>query len=159
MWKYEGRGASKLAPKCETDFNPFCLFFAILAKIECSTCKTVGKNGLSTQFKLDIFFKWKRRLSSYKAWNLLKCRWVQAEDALFVSDVVVCCRCHWESRPHEGGGIDQAWATWLEGASAPNGTQWLQWYKSGVLEARSTRDGDTGGNEDNSSFARFFLTF
>ena len=32
------------------------------------------------------------------------------------------CRCHWESRPQEGGGIAQAWATWPEGASAPNGT-------------------------------------
>ena len=44
------------------------------------------------------------------------------EDASFVSGVVVCCRCHWESRPQEGGGIAQAWATWPEGASAPNGT-------------------------------------
>ena len=43
-------------------------------------------------------------------------------DAPFVSGVVVCCRCHWESRPQEGGGIAQAWATWPEGASAPNGT-------------------------------------
>ena len=43
-------------------------------------------------------------------------------DALFVSGVVVSCRCHWESRPQEGGGIAQAWATWPEGASAPNGT-------------------------------------
>ena len=24
--------------------------------------------------------------------------------------VFVCCRCHWESRPQEGGGIAQAWA-------------------------------------------------
>ena len=29
---------------------------------------------------------------------------------------------NWESRPQEGGGIAQAWATWPEGASAPNGT-------------------------------------
>ena len=36
--------------------------------------------------------------------------------------VVVCCRCHWESRPQEGGGIAQAWAMWPKGASAPNGT-------------------------------------
>ena len=27
-----------------------------------------------------------------------------------------------ESRTQEGGGIAQAWATWFEGASAPNGT-------------------------------------
>ena len=47
---------------------------------------------------------------------------VRAEDAPFVSGVVVSCRCHWESRPQEGGGIAQAWATWPEGASAPNGT-------------------------------------
>ena len=47
---------------------------------------------------------------------------IRAEDASFVSGVVVCCRCHWESRPQEGGGIAQAWATWPEGASAPNGT-------------------------------------
>ena len=44
------------------------------------------------------------------------------KDASFVSGVVVCCRGHWESRPQEGGGIAQAWATWPEGASAPNGT-------------------------------------
>ena len=37
--------------------NPFLSdFFEILAKIECSTCGTVGKNGLSTQFNLDTFF-------------------------------------------------------------------------------------------------------
>ena len=60
--------------------------------------------------------------------------------------VVVCCRCHWESRSQEGGGIAQAWATWPEGASAPNG--------SDVLRAWSTRDGDTG-NEANSSYAGF----
>ena len=41
---------------------------------------------------------------------------------MFVSCVVVCCRCHWESRPQGGGGIAQAWATWPEGALAPNGT-------------------------------------
>ena len=51
-----------------------------------------------------------------------ECRWVRAEDAPFVSGVVVSCRCHWESRPQEGGGIAQAWTTWSEGASAPNGT-------------------------------------
>ena len=72
--------------------------------------------------------------------------WVWADDALFVSGVV-CCRCHWESRAQEGCGIAQAWATWPEGASAP------KWYND-VPGARSTRDGDTG-NEDNSSFARF----
>ena len=33
-----------------------------------------------------------------------------------------CCLYHWESRPQEGGGIAQAWATWPEGASAPNVT-------------------------------------
>ena len=41
---------------------------------------------------------------------------------MFVSGVVVCCWCHWESRPQKGGGIAQVWATWPEGASAPNGT-------------------------------------
>ena len=41
---------------------------------------------------------------------------------MFVSGVVDCCRCHWESRPQEGGGIAQAWATWPEGALTPNGT-------------------------------------
>ena len=50
-------------------------------------------------------------------------------------------RCHWESRPQEGGGIAQRCF----------GTKWY----SDVLGARSTRDSDTG-NEDNSSFARFF---
>ena len=52
----------------------------------------------------------------------LECRWVRAEDVPFVSGVVVSCWCHWESRPQEGDGIAQAWATWPEGASAPNGT-------------------------------------
>ena len=55
-----------------------------------------------------------------------ECCWVRAEDAWFVSGAVVCCRCHWESRPQEGDGIAQAWATWLEGASAPNGTVMCQ---------------------------------
>ena len=32
-------------------------------------------------------------------------RHIQAEDAIFVSGVVVCCRCHGESRLQEGGGI------------------------------------------------------
>ena len=37
-----------------------------------------------------------------------------------------CCRrCYWESRPQEGNGIAQAWATWPEGALAPNGT--MKW--------------------------------
>ena len=54
-------------------------------------------------------------------------------------------RCHWESRPQEGGGIAQAWATWPEDASAPN---------SDVPGARSIRDGNTG-NEDDNSFAGF----
>ena len=35
---------------------------------------------------------------------------------------VVCCRCHLGSRPQEGDGVAQTWATWPEGASAPNGT-------------------------------------
>ena len=51
-----------------------------------------------------------------------ECCWVWAEDASFVSGIVVSCRCHRESRPQEGGGIAQAWVTWPEGASAPNGT-------------------------------------
>ena len=42
-----------------------------------------------------------------------------------------------EQLPQEGGGIAQAWTTWSEGASAPNGTP-------EVPGARSTRDGDTG---------------
>ena len=46
----------------------------------------------------------------------------RAEGASLVAGVVVCCRCHWEIRPQEGGGIAQAWATWPEGASVPNGT-------------------------------------
>ena len=36
--------------------------------------------------------------------------------------VVVCCRCHRESRPYEKGEIAQAWTTWPEGVSAPNGS-------------------------------------
>ena len=64
--------------------------------------------------------------------NLLRMSLVRAEDAPFVSGVVVCCRCHWESRPQEGGGIAQAWATWPEGASAPNGT--VMCWEHGVPE-------------------------
>ena len=58
---------------------------------------------------------------------------------------------------HEGGGIAQAWATWPKGASAPNGTMMCRGHPrcTRVPEMyRSTRDGDTG-NEDNSSFSRF----
>ena len=51
-----------------------------------------------------------------------KCHLDRAEDASFVSGVVVFCRCDRESRPQEGGGIAQAWKTWSEGDSAPNGT-------------------------------------
>ena len=51
--------------------------------------------------------------------------------------------------PHqEGGGIAQAWG---RVARRCFGTKWYD----DVPGARSTRDGDTG-NEDNSSFARFF---
>ena len=40
-----------------------------------------------------------------------------------VFSVFVSCRCHWESRPQEFlFKIAQAWTTWSEGASAPNGT-------------------------------------
>ena len=45
-----------------------------------------------------------------------------AEDVSFASGVVVCCRCYWESRLQDGGGMAQAWATWPEVTSAPNGT-------------------------------------
>ena len=38
-------------------FNPFLPnFFAISAKIECSTCGTVVINGLNMQYNLDTFF-------------------------------------------------------------------------------------------------------
>ena len=47
-----------MAKDCFLDaLSHFCPnFFAILARIECSTCGTVGKNGLSTQFNLNTFF-------------------------------------------------------------------------------------------------------
>ena len=77
-----------------------------------------------------------------------ECCWIRAEDAPFVSGVVVCCRCHWESRLKGGGEIAQAWATW------PGRCFGTKWYGD-VPGARSTQDGDTG-NEDDSSFARFF---
>ena len=41
---------------------------------------------------------------------------------LIAGVTIVCCWCHWESRPQKGGGIAQTWATWPKGASAPNGT-------------------------------------
>ena len=62
---------------------------------------------------------------------------------MFVSGVVVCCRCHWESRPQEGGGICSGLG---HVARRCFGTKWYD----EVPGARSTRDGDTG------SFARFF---
>ena len=46
-----------------------------------------------------------------------------------------------ESRPQEGGGIAQAWATWSEGASAPNGTVMCRGH--GVPEMVTPADGDT----------------
>ena len=74
-----------------------------------SFAMTSGLASDSDKFKINITLR-----------RALKFR--DTEDASFVSGVVVCCRCHWESRPQEGGGIAQAWATWPEGASAPNGT-------------------------------------
>ena len=71
----------------------------------------------------------------------------RAEDTSFVSGIVVCCRCHRESRHQEGGGIAQAWATWPKGASAPNGTVMCRGTEYPIWVM---------GNEDNSSFARFF---
>ena len=44
---------------------------------------------------------------------------IRAEDASFVSGVVICFQCLREIRPQEGGEFDQAWTTWSEGASAP----------------------------------------
>ena len=74
--------------------------FAILAEIPCYQLMTVCNIGLTVeQFSIASLIT-----------------------GVGVSGVVVCCRCHWESRPQEGGGIAQAWATWPEGASAPNGT-------------------------------------
>ena len=71
------------------------------------------------------------------------------EDASFVSGVVVCCRCHWESRHQEGGGIAQAWATWPEGALAPNGTVMCRGH--GVPEMVTPAMKTTAA-----SFVRFF---
>ena len=69
-------------------------------------------------------------------------------DAPFVSGVVVCCQCHWESRPQEGGGIAQAWAAWPEGAPAPNGTMMCRGH--GVPEMV------TPAMRTTAVFARFF---
>ena len=44
-----------------------------------------------------------RRSYCYSACNLFK--WVQVKNASFVSAVVVCCRCHRESRPQGGGWV------------------------------------------------------
>ena len=55
---------------------------------------------------------------------------------MFVSGVIVYCLCHQESRHREGGGCFRTY-----------------WY-SDVPGARSTRDGDTG-NENDSNFAGF----
>ena len=69
--------------------------------------------------------------------------WSFSLKVALVSGVVVSCRCHWESRPQEGGGIAQAWATWPEGASAPNGTMMCRGH--GVPEM----DNNRGQQQDN----------
>ena len=56
------------------------------------------------------------------------------------------CRCHWESRPQEGGGIAQAWAMWPESSSAPNDTV--------MCRRHGVPNGDTD-NEDDSRYAGF----
>ena len=72
----------------------------------------------------------------------------RAEEASFVAGVVVCCRCHWASRPQ----YVRRWDCSGLGHVARRcfGTNWY----GDVPGARSTRDGDTE-NEDNSNFARF----
>ena len=85
-------------------------------------------------------------MSSYKARNLLRMSLGRVEDALFIAGIVVCCRYHWECRSQEGGWIAQAWATWPEGALAPNGTVMCRGH--GVSEMVTPAM--------NSSFAQFF---
>ena len=100
------------------DYSSFARFFKLDKYAMFSFAMTCGLASDSDKFKIIITL---RRAQNLEIWDPRKIS-IRAEDALFVSGVVVCCRCHWESRPQEGGGIAQAWATWPEGASAPNGT-------------------------------------
>ena len=73
-------------------------------------------------YNLDTFFIKKPNSLSYKARYLLRMSLGSGGGRS-----VCLWRCRllsvpWESRPQEGGGIAQAWTTWSEGASAPNGT-------------------------------------
>ena len=100
------------------DYSSFARFFKLDKYAMFSFAMTCGLASDSDKFKIIITL---RRAQNLEIWDPRKIS-IRAEDASFVSGVVVCCRCHWESRPQEGGGIAQAWATWPEGASAPNGT-------------------------------------
>ena len=101
------------------DYSSFAQFFKLDKYAMFSFAMTCGLASDSDKFKIIITLR--RAAQNLEIWGPRKIS-IRAEDASFVSGVVVCCRCHWESRPQEGGGIAQAWATWPEGASAPNGT-------------------------------------
>ena len=76
-----------------------------------------------TWYDLDITYSISSIICGHMKRKIsLECHRVWAEDSPFVSGVVVCCQCHWESRPQEGGGIAQVWAPWSEDALALNGT-------------------------------------
>ena len=87
---------------------------------------------------LDTFFLKQRISSSYKAQNLLRML-LGSGGGRFVR----LRRCRLLSVPsgeQEGGGIAQAWATWPEGASAPNGDK----FKIIITLRQAQKFGDTG---------------
>ena len=91
-----------------------------------------------------------------RVWNGCGRKRVKATDSSFVSGVVVCCRCHRESRPPEGGGSYLSNPTWWD-CSGQNGGSGSNAFRhhivySEVPGAPSTRD---TGNENDSSCAGF----
>ena len=73
-----------------------------------SFAMTSGLASVSDKFKIIITLRRAQKFGDTGPCKILTgpCPpWVRAEDAPFVSGVVVSCRCHWESRPQEGGGI------------------------------------------------------
>ena len=86
-----------------------------------SFAMTSGLASISDKFKILITL---RRGKNSEIRDPVKISFNPLKPFVLKSGVVVSCRCHWESRPQEGGGIAQAWTTWSEGASAPNMPKW-----------------------------------
>ena len=109
---------------------------------------TLGFNGLNMHYNLDTFFIKKLNSLSYKARNPLRMSLGSGGGRS-----VCLWRCRLLSVPLGEQASGRRWDCSGLGHVARRcfGTKWYD----DVPGARSTRDGDTG-NEDNSSFARFF---